>query len=57
MKTLKQHINESLKIGNNLSEWSAYSCQPKTNRKIKEIIGDTRYVHWLSFKKNLYLKH
>ena len=38
MKTLKQHINEALKIGNNLSEWSAYSCQPKTKDELKEII-------------------
>ena len=38
MKTLKQHINESLKIGNNLSEWSAYSCQPKTKDELKDII-------------------
>ena len=41
MKTLKANIDEALNIGNNLSEWSAYSCQPKTNREIKEIIGDT----------------
>ena len=40
MKTLKQHINESLKIGKNLSEWSAYSCQPKTRSELKEIIKD-----------------
>ena len=40
MKTLKQHINEALKIGNNLSEWSAYSCKPKTNVELKEIIEE-----------------
>ena len=40
MKTLKQHINESLKIGNNLSEWSSYSCQPKTKKELKEIVKD-----------------
>ena len=40
MKNLRQHINEALKIGNNLSEWSAYSCQPKTNEELKEIIKD-----------------
>ena len=40
MKTLKQHINEALKIGNNLSEWSAYSCQPKTKAELKKIIND-----------------
>ena len=40
MKTLKQHINEALKIGKDLSEWSAYSCQPKTKDELKEIIND-----------------
>ena len=40
MKTLKQHINEALKIGKNLSEWSAYSCQPKTKKELKEIIKE-----------------
>ena len=40
MKTLKQHINEALKIGKNLSEWSAYSCQPKTRDELKKIIKD-----------------
>ena len=39
MKTLKQHINESLKIGKNLSEWSSYSCQPKTKDELIEIIN------------------
>ena len=29
-----------IKIGNNLSEWSAYSCQPKTKDELKEIIKD-----------------
>ena len=38
MKTLKQHIYEALKIGKNLSEWSAYSCQQKTRIELKEII-------------------
>ena len=38
MKTLKQHINEALKIGKNLSEWSAYSCQPKTYKELKGLI-------------------
>ena len=27
-----------LKIGKNLFEWSSYSCQPKTNEELKEII-------------------
>ena len=40
MKTLKQHINESLKIGKNLSEWSSYSCQPKTKKELEHIIED-----------------
>ena len=40
MKTLRQHINEALKIGNNLSEWSAYSCQPKTKSELEQIIKD-----------------
>ena len=34
MKTLTEHINEALKIGKNLSEWSAYSCQPKTKEEL-----------------------
>ena len=29
MKTLKQHLDEALKIGKNLSEWFAYSYQPR----------------------------
>ena len=40
MKTLKQHIDEALKIGKDLSEWSSYSCQPKTRVELKEIIKD-----------------
>ena len=40
MKTLKDHINEALKIGKNLSEWSAYSCQPKTKDELLQIIKD-----------------
>ena len=40
MKTLKQHINEALKIGNNLSDWSSYSCQPTTKDELIEIIRD-----------------
>ena len=41
MKTLTDHINEALKIGKNLSEWSAYSCQPKTKEELEEIIKDS----------------
>ena len=40
MKTLTDHINEALKIGKNLSEWSSYSCQPSTKDELKEIIKD-----------------
>ena len=40
MKTLKQHIDEALKIGKNLSEWSSYSCQPKTKDEFVTIIRD-----------------
>ena len=40
MKTLTDSINEALKIGKNLSEWSAYSCCPKTRSELKEIIKD-----------------
>ena len=29
-----------LKIGKNISEWSAYSCQPKTKEELKKIIKD-----------------
>ena len=38
MKTLRQNIYEALKIGKNLSEWSAYSCQPTTKKELVEII-------------------
>ena len=40
MKTLTDRINEALKIGKNLSEWSAYSCQPTTNDELEQIIKD-----------------
>ena len=29
-----------IKIGNNLSEWSSYSCQPKTRVELQNIIWD-----------------
>ena len=29
-----------IKIGNNISEFSTYSCQPKTKEELKEIIKD-----------------
>ena len=32
-----------IKIGKNLSEWSAYSCQSKTKEELKEIIKDRIY--------------
>ena len=34
-----------IKIGNNLSEWSSYSCQPSTKDELKEIIKDRIYKH------------
>ena len=40
MKTLKQYINEALKIGKDLSEWSTYTCQPKTKSELEQIIKD-----------------
>ena len=40
MKTLKQHIDEALKIGKNLSGWSSYSCQPKIYKELRYIIED-----------------
>ena len=40
MKTLKDHIDEALKIGKNLSSFSTYSCQPKTKDELKEIIKE-----------------
>ena len=38
MKTLESHINEALKIGKNLSKFSAYSCQPKNKEELRDII-------------------
>ena len=40
MKTLTEHINEALKIGKDLSEWSSYSCQPKTSKELEQIVED-----------------
>ena len=40
MKTLKDHIDEALKIGKNLSSFSTYSCQPTTKDELKEIIKE-----------------
>ena len=40
MKTLIDHMNESLKIGKNLSKFSAYSCKPKTKNELVKIIND-----------------
>ena len=39
MKTLIDHINEALKIGKNISSFSAYSCQPTNKEELKEIIN------------------
>ena len=38
MKTLVEHINEALKIGKNLSDWTTYTYQPKTRGELKDII-------------------
>ena len=40
MKTLRQHIDEALKIGRDLSKFSTYSLQPTTKDKLKEIIEE-----------------
>ena len=33
-------MNESLKIGNDISKFSTYSCQPKNKYELKKIITD-----------------
>ena len=38
MKTLVEHINEALKIGKDLSDWTTYAYQPKTRGELKDII-------------------
>ena len=38
MKTLTTHMNEALKIGKNISKFSAYSCQPKNKEELRDII-------------------
>ena len=43
MEILKQYMNESLKIGKNLSQLSAYSCQPKNRDELIEIIRERLY--------------
>ena len=40
MKTLKDHIDEALKIGNNLTKFSSYSCQPANKEELKKIIEE-----------------
>ena len=40
MKTLVSHINEALKIGKNLSNFSTYSCKPTAIHELKAIIND-----------------
>ena len=40
MKTLVSHMNEALKIGKNISSFSAYSCQPKNKEELIKIIKD-----------------
>ena len=38
MKTLATHMNEALKIGKNLTKFSAYSCKPTNKEELKDII-------------------
>ena len=38
MKTLKDHIDEALKIGKNLGKFSTYSCQPLTRNELVKLI-------------------
>ena len=40
MKTLKDSIHESLKIGRDLSNFSTYSCQPKDKSELEHLIED-----------------
>ena len=40
MKTLKDHIDEALKIGKNLSSFSTYSCQPADKKELEKIIEE-----------------
>lgn len=40
MKTLSDHMNEALKIGKNIGNFSKHSCQPKTREELKSIIYD-----------------
>ena len=40
MKALKDHIDEALKIGKNLSNFSTYSCQPADKKELKKIIEE-----------------
>ena len=42
MKTLRQHISEALKISKNLSDWSTYTCQPKTKDELEDIMNNNR---------------
>ena len=38
MKTLVTHINEALKIGKDISNFSTYSCKPKTKEELEYFI-------------------
>ena len=40
MKTLRQHIDEALKIGRDISKFSNYSCQPKDKSELEHLIED-----------------
>ena len=40
MKTLNEYINEALKIGKDISKFSAYTYQPTTKKELQQIIND-----------------
>ena len=45
MKALKDHIDEALKIGKNLSSFSTYSCRPKTKEELMSIIKERMKIN------------
>ena len=40
MKTLTDNLNEALKIGKDISNFSTYSCHPATRNELKSIVYD-----------------
>ena len=38
MKTLESHINEALKIGNDISKFSTYAYRPTSKKELQDII-------------------